>query len=416
MVRSKTNSDLLILMVGLFVVMLGYGVLLPVLPFFLERLMEADTTPENIGFHFGILTAIYPVTLVVLAPFWGGIADKIGPRPLIILGLGGFVLMQLFIGLSTTLLMLYIARITGSMLSSFLIPVINKNISAITTENQRKKAMAWSGTAVSAGVIAGPGISGLLVQNNLHFNWESGHFLLNRFSVPFFFLAGIGMGALLLTLTFLHRGQEKAGNPPLKTSISNPPFNLKNQWDAIGNLLLLSLFLQFSITLFESVFSLYGKEEGGYSSSFIATGLLVCGMVMAIFQPVVTKWGHKVIPKDSDQITGGFIMAGMALLLFVTGTQKWFILLLISLFGIGSSFIVPNLLAAVTLQARISPGNALGWQYSFSGIGQIAGPVGGVALFAVNKNAPFLTGGILLLLIAIYQIIHSKNKQNLWKS
>ena len=120
MTRPKIHSNLLILLTCLFLVMMGYGVLLPVLPFFLERIMTSSTPPDNIAFHFGILTAIYPVALVFTAPFWGRVADRLGPKWPIILGLGGFVLMQVMIAFSTTLTMLYVARIVGSLFSSFL--------------------------------------------------------------------------------------------------------------------------------------------------------------------------------------------------------------------------------------------------------------------------------------------------------
>ncbi|MGY3053124.1 hypothetical protein ACVWYG_001321 [Pedobacter sp. UYEF25] len=72
---KKINSNLLISMMGLFVVMVGYGVLLSILPFFIERLMNGAVSQQNIALRPGILTAIYLVILVFTAPFWEGIAD-----------------------------------------------------------------------------------------------------------------------------------------------------------------------------------------------------------------------------------------------------------------------------------------------------------------------------------------------------
>ena len=281
------NRKFIILLVCLFVVMTGYGVLLPVLPFFIERLVtSAGSGNTNISFHFSILTAIYPFALVFTAPFWGKVSDRTGPKPLIILGLGGYSLMQIMIAFSTNLTMLYVARILGSLLSSFLVPVVNAYISDITTEEKRTRAIAWAGAAVSAGVITGPGISGLLINNNLHFSWRWGHWMIDRFSVPFLVLSILGIITLLVALVVLKR--EKKVSVTIHRKITFQIFP-KGKWKLMGELLILSLVIQFSITLFESVFILYGKDVRNYSASFISIGLLVCGLVMAILQPVIAK-------------------------------------------------------------------------------------------------------------------------------
>ena len=384
--------------------MLGYGVLLPVLPFFLERL---KVNQADVAYHFSVLTAIFPVTLVLTAPFWGRMADKVGHRPLILLGLIGYTLMQLFIGLSTTLTMLYAVRIIGSVLSSFLIPVVTARISAITEKGDRKKAMAWSGTAVSAGIIIGPGISGLLATNDLHINWMYGHFSITGLSLPFFLLALMGFLVMTTTYVVLKPIEHQKQSSVIK---SKSDFSFLKQWTSIRRILLLSLILQIAITLFETVFILYGKEIAGYSISFISISLLVCGVTMAIFQPILAKWAHLVIKEEYNQTTTGFFIAGLTLFFFSFVTQPWIVLVLIALYGLGSSLIVPNLLTAITNKTENEAGTALGWQSSFNGIGQVIGPVGGTLVYSVNKTAPFVFGGILLIGTALFQVINWNNK------
>ena len=411
MTAPKIHSNLLILLTCLFVVMMGYGVLLPVLPFFLERIMTSSTPPDNIAFHFGILTAIYPVALVFTAPLWGRVADRLGPKWPIILGLGGFVLMQVMIAFSTTLTMLYVARIVGSLFSSFLVPVINAFISEITEEANRTKAMAWAGTAVSAGVVTGPGISGLLIGNNWHLRWEpSFHLLIDRFSVPFLVLALIGLMALTLALAFLKNVKPvkvvKAHNRKVTS------FFPQGKWHLFGRLLLLSLVLQLGITSFESVFPLFIKDSGQFSVAFIGAGLLICGLVMAVLQPVVAKWGSLVIRNPEKQMALGFLIAGLTLPVFVLSQNPWVILLAIGIFGLGASLVVPNLLALVSLKDPASSGWALGMQSSFSGIGQMAGPLAGTALYTLSPGSPFyITGGILVAtsFIGFHHLKSSRN-------
>lgn len=395
------NKRFVVLLVCLFVVTTGYGVLLPVLPFFVERLVaSAGNGTFGISFHFSILTAIYPFSLVFTAPLWGKIADRTGSKPLIILGLGGYSLMQIMIAFSTNLTMLYAARILGSLLSSFLVPVVNAYISDITTKEKRTRAIAWAGTAASAGVITGPGISGLLINNNLHFTWRWGHWMIDRLSVPFLALAVLGIIILLVALVVLKHEKKHPATVYKKTSFQIFP---KGKWKRMGELLMLSLIIQFAITLFESVFILYGKDVRNYSASFIGIGLLVCGLVMAVLQPVIAKWGHLIIRDIRKQILYGFLIAGVVLLIFVLSPNTGYLITAIGIFGLGTSLVIPNLIALISMQESNSSGWALGMQSSFSGIGQIVGPLLGTAIYSLNSQAPFYTAGGILVLLSIIQ-------------
>ncbi|HQS51344.1 MAG: hypothetical protein B7X86_06520 [Sphingobacteriales bacterium 17-39-43] len=391
---KKINSNLLISMVSLFVVMMGYGVLLPVLPFFIERIISEPSSQENIAFHFGILTAIYPVALVFTAPFWGRVADRTGAKLPIILGLGGFTLMQIIIAFSTTLSMLYVARIFGSIFSSFLVPVIITNITAITQKANRITAMAWAGTAVSAGVVIGPGISGLLIQSNLHLRLQSIHVIFDRFNVPFLALAIIGAFTLTVALVFLKNKKQSGINiADSKVNALFPP----GKWQLFGKLLLLSLVIQMGITSFESVFPLFIKDTGSFSVTFVGAGLLICGLVMAILQPVVARWGNLISRNPEKQMAIGFLIAGLTMPVFVLSESKIVILIFIGVFGAGASLVIPNLLAQVSLKDDNSSGWAIGMQSSFGGIGQILGPLTGTALYMINPSIPYyFTGGLLL--------------------
>ncbi|MGY5848372.1 MFS transporter [Salegentibacter sp. HM20] len=166
--KEKLNRIFLILL-SLFVVMLGYGILLPTLPYYTERLALGDNLDtDSINFHIGFLTSIYPLFQLLFVVLWGRLSDKYGRKPIIIVGLIGFVIMQLLTGLATSLTMLYVARIFGGIFTSSVIPVSNAYLSDITSEKRRTKIMGWSGVAISSGVIFGPVIGGFLSQTDLH--------------------------------------------------------------------------------------------------------------------------------------------------------------------------------------------------------------------------------------------------------
>ena len=87
--KEKLNRIYLILL-SLFVVMLGYGILLPTLPYYTERLALKDNLDRDlINFHIGLLTSIYPLFQLLFVVVWGKLSDKYGRKPIIIVGLIG---------------------------------------------------------------------------------------------------------------------------------------------------------------------------------------------------------------------------------------------------------------------------------------------------------------------------------------
>src|SRR3990172_1705436 len=105
------------LMASVFVVALGYGVALPMLPFFLERLL-GDVGRFSVSWHVGMMTSVYAFAMFLFAPLWGRLSDKVGRRPVILVGLGGFAVMLGLFGLSRDLWFAYSSRMLGGLFAS----------------------------------------------------------------------------------------------------------------------------------------------------------------------------------------------------------------------------------------------------------------------------------------------------------
>tara|TARA_R110002050_G_scaffold271612_3_gene415145 strand:- start:34065 stop:35348 length:1284 start_codon:yes stop_codon:yes gene_type:complete len=401
--KEKLNRIFLILS-SLFVVMLGYGILLPTLPYYTERLALKDNLDTNlINFHIGLLTSIYPFFQLLFVLVWGKLSDKYGRKPIIIIGLIGFVIMQLLTGLATSLTTLYIARIFGGIFTSSVIPVSNAYLSDITSEKRRTKIMAWSGVAISSGVIFGPVIGGFLSQTDLHLEYSIGQLHLDRFSVPFLFAAILGLIVLFIVMKWLKNTIRTHKSTAKKMSLR---FTFSNYFIV---LLTLSFVLQFVVTLFETVFSIYGKDELRFNSNQVGIGFMLCGSVMAVLQPVFANYGDKILSKRK-QIALGLLMGGISLIAFPFFKNEYFVYGLIIVFAAGGAMVTPNLLSAVSLTSKENTGRNISIQSSTNSIGQILGPILGTWLIAGGFYYPFILSGVIVLMaIGLLYFLKKRN-------
>lgn len=399
--KEKLNRIFLILL-SLFVVMLGYGILLPTLPYYTERLALKDNLDTDlINFHIGLLTSIYPFFQLLFVVVWGKLSDRYGRKPIIICGLIGFVIMQLLTGLATSLTMLYIARIFGGIFTSSVIPVSNAYLSDITSEERRTKIMAWSGVAISSGVIFGPVIGGFLSQTDIHIKYTIGLLHLDRFSVPFLFAALLGLIVLLVVMKWLKNTARVHKFTTRKVSLR---FTFTKYFIV---LLVLSFVIQFVVTLFETVFSIYGKDELGFNSNQVGIGFMLCGSIMAVLQPVFATYGEKFL-STKKQIALGLLISGLSLIAFPFFNNEFLVYGLIVVFAAGGAMVTPNLLSAVSLISKKNTGRNISIQSSTNSIGQILGPVLGTWLIAGGFYYPFIIAGSIVLL-AIGCLLFFKN-------
>lgn len=390
--KEKLNRIFLILL-SLFVVMLGYGILLPTLPYYTERLALKDNLDTNlINFHIGLLTSIYPFFQLLFVVVWGRLSDNYGRKPIIICGLIGFVIMQLLTGLATSLTMLYVARIFGGIFTSSVIPVSNAYLSDITSEKRRTKIMAWSGVAISSGVIFGPVIGGLLSQTDLHLQYSFGLLHLDRFSTPFLFAALLGLIVLFIVMKWLK-------NTTRVHKFTTQKVRLRFTFTKyFAVLLVLSFVIQFVVTLFETVFSIYGKDELGFNSNQIGIGFMLCGSIMAVLQPVFATYGEKFL-STKKQIALGLFISGLSLIVFPFFKNEYLVYVLIVVFAAGGAMVTPNLLSAVSLISKQNTGRNISIQSSTNSVGQILGPVLGTWLLSGGFYYPFIIAGSIVLAV-----------------
>ncbi|MDF2636944.1 MAG: major facilitator transporter, partial [Pelosinus sp.] len=157
----ETKRALPILFLVMFLVMIGFGIIIPVLPFYAE---EIGANPTQLG----LLMAVYSLMQLIFAPFWGKLSDRIGRKPIMMMGIAGLALSFFMQAMATELWMLFAARIIGGILSSANMPTAMAYVADITTPENRGKGMGIIGAATGLGFVFGPAIGGVFSKTSMN--------------------------------------------------------------------------------------------------------------------------------------------------------------------------------------------------------------------------------------------------------
>jgi len=172
------RSPLLVIFVTVFIDLVGFGIVIPVLPYYAEG-TKFGATPREVG----LLFASYSVMQLIFSPVLGRLSDKYGRRPILIISLLGTCLGFLILGLATTLVMLFIGRIIDG-ISGGNISTAQAYIADVTTKENRAKGMGLIGAAFGLGFVFGPAIGGILSR------WGT--------NVPFLFAGSLAFANVIL--------------------------------------------------------------------------------------------------------------------------------------------------------------------------------------------------------------------------
>ena len=380
---NASKRNLYILTFVLFVVMLGYGIVIPIFPFYIENLGAG-------GMELGLLTASYAVMRLIFGPIWGGLSDRFGRKPILLIGILGYIITMVWFGLANTLWMLFAARILSGILSSATAPTTMAYIGDSSPEDERGGGMGLLGAAGGVGTIVGPAMGGFLASASL--------------STPFFIAAGLALLSLILAIIFLpesHPAQER-------TEKREAIIDLRAWWQAIfspiGSLFLLTFISTCGLMIFANVFGLYGLERFDYGPEEVGLIMMVLGLVAALTQgllagPVTKKWGDELVIRIG--LLGTAFGFGLMLLAgtFVT------VLLATAFFGITVSIQSPALLSLTSRRATVPQGIAMGLSNSFVSLGRIFGPILGGVVLDINLNLPYLFGAGFMLLGFLFSML-----------
>src|SRR3972149_1914504 len=149
------KPPLFLLYLTIFVNIIGFGMVFPLLPFYARHFQASE-------FTVGLLAGSFAIAQFILSPIWGRLSDRYGRKPIIAIALLGLSFSFLLFGLANSLTWLFVGRVLQGVFSGAALPVAQAYVSDVTSKEERIKGMGNLGASLSAGFIFGPGIGGTL--------------------------------------------------------------------------------------------------------------------------------------------------------------------------------------------------------------------------------------------------------------
>ena len=353
------RSPLLVIFITVFIDLVGFGIVIPVLPYYAEG-THFGATPREVGFLF----ASYSVMQLVFAPVLGRLSDKHGRRPILLISLLGTSLGFLILGFATTLWMLFLGRIIDG-ISGGNISTAQAYIADVTTKENRAKGMGLIGAAFGLGFVFGPAIGGILSRWGIN--------------VPFLFAGGLAFANAIL-LYFTLPETVTADHPARASAASGRGW--KQLLDALGQrqlaFVLTIYFLSIvAFSIMTASFSLFMMFRLGYDPWHSGWIFAFVGVVSAIVQGGLIGRLVKRFGEPALVIAGGLLFsASLFASPFVTPATGLFGILSIgALFSIGNALTAPSLSSLASKSASAAEqGSVLGVTQSVASVARAVGP------------------------------------------
>lgn len=374
-----------------FIDLLGFGIIIPLLPFYAEYL-HADP------FTVGLVMATYSLAQLIAAPFWGGMSDRIGRRPVLLITLGGAAASYVWLGFVDSLAALFAARALGGAMAGN-ISTAFAYMADITTKENRAKGMGLIGAAFGLGFIAGPAIGGLLAGANP---------ATANYSLPAFAAAGLSLFALILAIFILKESLSKeirariAARPPeqrfrrLLETLKTPK---------LGFLVMLSFAATFVFAGMEATFAMWAERTYAWGPQqigflFAGVGLISAAIQGGLIGRLARRFGEEKL------IIQGSVALAFGMILIPFSEHLWILAIAMAVLAYGFSTLSPSLNSLISLQVdEENQGAVMGITRSATTLARVVGPGWAGLLFAqLGKDWPYFTGGIVMLFVAILSV------------
>ena len=376
------KTPLLIIFLIVFIDLLGFGIVIPIIPSYAEKGFAASDV--TVGF----IVAAFSMTQLLFTPIWGRLSDRYGRKPIILLGLVITVISYLIFGLAASLPMLFLSRLLGGV-GGANISAAQAYIADVTGPADRAKGMGLIGAAFGLGFVFGPFLGGLLVAYGYAF--------------PGFAAAGLSTLALITAAIFMPESHSPGKDTEIQAStMSVKQLTVAIQRPQMGILLLLFFLVTFGFANIYATFPLISTRAFGFSDREVGYLFGFLGIIGAVTQgglirPLSARFDERWLFFTGTLLT----MAGLVLLPFYVSTPV--LLVELAIMSLGTGLMTPAVLSLISRAADShEQGGILGVNQALGSLGRVLGPVCGAYIFHVAGNAwPFLTGGVVMAVVAL---------------
>src|SRR3989339_702420 len=376
------NKPLLAIFLIVFVDLLGFGIILPLLPFIAERF---SANPAQIGF----LSATYSLFQLLAAPVLGRLSDRFGRKKLLIISQLGSAVGYLLLGWATSLPILFLSRIIDG-LTGGNISIAQAYIADVTTKENRAKGMGMIGAAFGMGFIFGPALGGFLARFG--------------YSYPAYFAVFVSLVTVLCTYFFLPEtiNVVKAAHTK-RTAFTFVEMKKILMSETIGYLIIVFFLLNSAFSILQGNFALWTQAKFGFGPTENGFFFAYIGILAVIFQlqllPILIKRFHE---KKLLKYSCLFLFFGLFLMPLIPIASFLFVTQFLIVLG--------NSMANPAIQALASEnipkeeyGGTLGFLQSAGGLGRIFGPIiGGEVFFRMGKDMPFFLASGVFAIVFFY--------------
>jgi DHA1 family tetracycline resistance protein-like MFS transporter len=388
-----------------FVDLLGFGLILPLLPFYADAY---GATP----FVVGLLAASYAAAQFIGAPVLGRLSDRYGRRPVLLISIAGTVVGFLLLGLAEPLgralagnapaatanaiilAILFLSRILDGVTGGN-ISVAQAYITDVTDEENRARGLGLIGAAFGLGFIIGPALGGALSAGG-------------RYAVPAFVAAAIAALNWLAVLFWLPESLTEESKAELAKQPARSIFSARELWNALkrprfGPLLNVRFLYGLAFATFTGVFALYAQYRLELDSTGTGYILAYVGLLSVLVQGVAIGRLTKRYP-ENRLIFGAVIVLAFSLLGWALAPNVWLLLVVLAPLSFASG--VLNTVISSSITKSVYPeevGGALGVASSVESLTRVIGPAaGGLLLGALGTWAPGVVGAVIMAGVVIY--------------
>ncbi len=378
---------LLTIFVVVFLDLLGFGLILPLLPFYAEKFHASSIT-------VGLLVSSYAAAQFVGAPILGRLSDRYGRRPILLVSLFGTFAGYLLLGVAGALWVLFASRILDG-LTGGNISVARAYITDVTEEEDRAKGLGLIGAAFGLGFIIGPAIGGLLSTGG-------------RYAIPAFAAAGVSFLSMLSVYFWLSESLSEERRHELATverrpSLTPDAFRRALAQPQVGPLLKTGFLFSLVFVTFEGVFALHAQKHLGLESNQTGYLLAYVGVLVAVVQGGLMGRLSKRYSEEHLIWWGALLMA-FALLGWAYAPTVWIAMIALAPLSLAAGILGTTIHSALTKAVYANEvGSILGLSTAIESFTRIIGPsIGGALIDWVGTWAPGFAGAFLMAVLGIY--------------